>query len=127
VQRREFEYIRHGTRSFVLSRDVVTGKVLVPLCGPTRTEPDFLSHMQALVATEPEVKRWHSVCDQLNIHQSESLVCWVADLSGITEDLGVKSESGILASMTTRAVFLCQNNHKVVFRRHTTPYENALQ
>jgi hypothetical protein len=41
VERREFEYIRHGTRSFILSRDVVTGRVLAPFCGPTRTESDF--------------------------------------------------------------------------------------
>ncbi len=52
VERREFEYLRHGTRSFILSRDVVTGKVLAPFCGPTRTEQDFLVHVQAVVATD---------------------------------------------------------------------------
>jgi hypothetical protein len=30
VQRREFEYERHGTRCFILSRDVVTGKLVAP-------------------------------------------------------------------------------------------------
>lgn len=30
VQRREFEYIRHGTRTFILSRDVATGRVIAP-------------------------------------------------------------------------------------------------
>ena len=74
VERREFEYVRHGMRSFILSRDVVTGKLLAPACGPTRTEADFLAHVQALVATHPEATRWHIVCDQLNTHQSESLV-----------------------------------------------------
>ena len=53
VQRREFEYERHGTRCFILSRDVVTGKLVAPLCGPTRTEDDFLAHVQAIVATDP--------------------------------------------------------------------------
>lgn len=53
VERREFEYIRHGTRSFILSCDVVTGQVLAPACGPTRTEADFLAHVQALVKTSP--------------------------------------------------------------------------
>jgi hypothetical protein len=33
--------------------------------------------------------RWHFVCDNLNTHQSESLVRWVAQLSGSDEDLGV--------------------------------------
>ena len=28
------------------------------------------------------------VCDTLNIHQSESLVRWVAQISGIEKDLG---------------------------------------
>jgi DDE superfamily endonuclease len=74
VQRREFEYTRHGTRAFILSRDVVTGKLLSPFCGPTRTEEDFLAHVQAVVATDQEVTRWHFVCDNLNIHQSEALV-----------------------------------------------------
>jgi len=31
VERREFEYVRHGTRAFILSRDVVTGKLLAPI------------------------------------------------------------------------------------------------
>ncbi len=123
VERREFEYIRHGTRSFILSRDVVTGKVLAPFCGPTRTESDFLAHLQALIATDPQAKRWHIVCDNLNTHQSESLVRWVAELSGITEDLGVKGESGILASMVTRAAFLRQSEHSVVF--HYTPKHSS--
>jgi hypothetical protein len=57
VQRREFEYERHGTRSFILRRDVVTGKLLAPFCGPTRTEEDFLAHVQAVVATDPQVTR----------------------------------------------------------------------
>ena len=51
VERREFEYVRHGTRSFILSRNVVTGHLLAPACGPTRTEADFLAHVQTVVAT----------------------------------------------------------------------------
>lgn len=35
VQRREFEYERHGTRCFILSHDVVTGK-LVARCADRR-------------------------------------------------------------------------------------------
>jgi hypothetical protein len=29
---------------------------------------------QAVVATDPQVTRWHVVCENLNIHQSEALV-----------------------------------------------------
>ncbi len=124
VERREFEYVRHGTRSFILSRDVVTGQILAPACGPTRTEADFLAHVQAVVATHSEATRWHVVCDQLNTHQSESLVRWVADLSDIKEDLGVKGESGILASMASRAADLGDPTHRVVF--HYTPKHSRL-
>jgi transposase len=123
VERREFEYVRHGTRSFILSRDVVTGQILAPACGPTRTEADFLAHLQAVVATQPEATRWHVVCDQLNTHQSESLVRFVAELSELKEDLGVKGERGILASMITRAAFLSDSGQKVVF--HYTPKHSS--
>ena len=96
AERREFEYIRHGTRAFILSRDVVSGQVVAPSVGPTRTEADFLAHLQGVVATDPTATRWHVVTDNLNTHQSASLVAWVAQLSGLTDDLGVKGESGIL-------------------------------
>ena len=64
------------------------------------------------------------MCDQLNTHQSESLVRWVAELSWIEADLGVKGERGILASMTSRAAFLFDLTHKVVF--HYTPKHSCL-
>jgi transposase len=123
VERREFEYVRHGTRSFILSRDVVTGKLLAPACGPTRTEADFLAHIQAVVATHPQATRWHIVCDQLNTHQSESLVRWVAQRCGIEDDLGIKGQRGILASMASRAAFLSESTHDVVF--HYTPKHSS--
>jgi transposase len=123
VERREFEYVRHGTRSLIVSRDVVTGEIVAPCCGPTRTEADFLAHVQAVVATHPQSTRWHIVCDQLNTHQSESLVRWIAEVSGVEEDLGTKGESGVVASMTSRATFLRDPTHKVVF--HYTPKHSS--
>lgn len=123
VERREFEYVRHGTRTFILSRDVATGAIVAPSCGPTRTEEDFVAHIQAVVATDPTAARWHFVVDNLNTHQSATLVRYVAAASGITDDLGVKGKTGVLASQPSRAAFLRDPSHTLVF--HYTPKHSS--
>ncbi len=96
--RREFEYIRHGTLSWFLNFDVVTGHVIEPSSLPTRTEQDALAHLQRLIASDPKATKWHIVLDTLNIHQAESLVCWVAEREGIPiETLGENSQERDLA------------------------------
>jgi len=115
VLRREFEYIRHGTLSWFINLDVVTGQVIEPSWGPTRTEEDALAHLQRLIASDPKAMKWHIMLDNLNIHQSESLVRWMAEREGIAaETLGVKGKRGILQSMESRAAFLHDPTHQVV-------------
>lgn len=120
VERREFEYVRHGTRSFLINFDVVSGQVVCPSSGPTRTEADFLAHIQQTVASDPTATRWHFVADNLNTHCSESLVRYVAEAEGLpAASLGAKAKHGILQSMATRAAFLSEATHRIVF--HYTP------
>src|SRR5205814_8368411 len=68
--------------------------------------------------------RWHIVADNLDTQRSESLVRWIAQVSGLCDlDLGVKSKSGILASRQSRAAFLSDPTHRIVF--HYTPNHSS--
>ena len=114
VERQEFEYRRHGTQTLIANLDVATGQVIAPSIGPTRTEADFATHIAQTIQTDLQAA-WIFVTDQLNTHQSETLVRLVGALCDIQEDLGIKGKSGHLASMSTRAVFLSDTSHRIRF------------
>jgi transposase len=114
VERVEFEYIRHGTQTLIANFEVATGQVLASSVGPTRTEEDFVSHVEGTLVCDPAAE-WIFIVDRLNTHQSESLVRLVADQCGIHAELGVKGKSGVLASMPTRVAFLQDPTHRIRF------------
>ncbi len=117
VERREFEYIRHGTQCLIANFEVATGRVVSPSIGFTRTEADFAAHVDRTIATDPDAA-WLFVVDNLNTHQSESLVRLVIARCGLALDrqtLGVKGGAGVLCSMATRAAFLTDPAHRIRF------------
>jgi transposase len=114
VQRREFEYIRHGTLCLTANLEIWCGWIITPTLGPTRTEADFVAHVEQTVATDPWAG-WVFLTDNLNTHQSESLVLWVAQACGIEAGLGEKGRSGVLKSRASRAAFLSDPGHRIRF------------
>ena len=89
----EFEYVRHGTTTLIGNLDVVSGEMISPTLGPTRTEEDFVRHIEQTVATDPE-GAWTFIVDGLNTHWSAGLVEWVAERLEPDRPLGKKRQSG---------------------------------
>ena len=114
IERREFEYVRHGTLCLIANFLVATGKSIAPTIGPTRTETDFADHITRTIDTDPDAG-WIFMLDQLNTHKSEALVRLVTQRCGIDRDLGVRGRTGILESMKTRREFLEDRAHRSRF------------
>lgn len=114
VERVEFEYIRHGTLCLMANFDVVTGKIVSPTIGPTRTEADFAAHIEQTIDTDPDAG-WVFVADQLDTHMSATLVELIAKRCGLDDDLGIKGKKGVLKSKKTRRKFLRDASHRLRF------------
>ena len=72
----------------------------------------FIDQTVAVIDPEDEII---FMADQLNIHQSESLVRWVAQQINFKGDLGTKGYKGILKNMQTRKKFLESPEHRIRF------------
>jgi transposase len=113
-ERRESEYKRHGTLTLIGNFHVVTGEMIAPTLGPTRTEEDFVRHIKQTVQKDAKAG-YVFVGDNLNIHQSAGLVRLIAQLCDIKEELGKKGVRGILQSQKSRQEFLSDLSHRIRF------------
>ena len=114
VKKREFNYIRHGTQSLIAGIQIATGEVYGQI-GQTRTEEDFVDFIDYIVKGEQEGLNYIFIVDQLNIHKSEALVRWVANINNDTAQLGVKGKYGILKDMNSRMEYLSRKTGRIRF------------
>lgn len=92
----EHEYIRHGTQALIANLEVATGQCCAPSIGDTRTEADFVAHIEQTVAQDPK-GTWIFIVDQLNTHRSESLVRFVAQACEFEGGVGHQRKGRYLA------------------------------
>lgn len=111
-ERREHEYIRHGTRVLINSLAVATGQIAWTL-GATRKAPDFVDHLKQAYQRLPRMKRYDWVMDNLNTHWSLDVCRLVARWCG------VPFEPHKLKRGPQRRAFLSDPSHRHVF--HFTP------
>lgn len=111
-EKREFEYIRHGTRAMITSFAVPTGEVVWDL-GLTRTSEDFGKHIGHVAMHFHQFDRFDWVVDNLNTHWSLEVCEYIAALSD------VPFEPRQLQTGAQRRLFLTDPTHKHVF--HFTP------
>ena len=115
-ERREFEYIRLGTRTMITTFVVPTGEVVWDL-GPTRTNLDFRAHVLRVAAHFRDMKRFDWVVDNLNTHQSLELCEVVAYLNGRP------FRPGELKTQEQRRAFLSEPEQRHVF--HYVPVHGS--
>jgi hypothetical protein len=111
-EKREFEYIRHGTRALIASFVVASGEVVWDL-GPTRTSADFARHIGQVACHFRHACGFDWVVDNLNTHWSMEVCEWIAAFSDVSFN------PWELRTGRQRRAFLSDPTHKHVF--HFTP------
>lgn len=115
-EKREHEYIRHGTRALIASFVVATGEVIWDL-GLTRTSVDFAAHVDHVATHFADRQRCHWILDNLNTHWSLEVCELLARLNG------VPFQPRSLRTGKQRRAFLSDASHQHVF--HFTPKQGS--
>lgn len=126
AERREANYIRHGTQCLIANFEIATGNIIAPSIGDTRKEDDFVEHIKNTVNTDPKAQ-WIFITDQLNIHQSSSLVEYVASVCGYNGNLE-KKESQAFKKIGRHvwSFFLMKTIASVFFIHQNMPHASWL-
>jgi transposase len=111
-ERREHEYIRHGTRVLINALAVATGHIAWTL-GTTRKATDCVAHLQRAYQILPHMERYDWVMDNLNTHWSLDVCRLVARWCQ------VPFEPAKLKKGVQRRAFLSDPRHRHVL--HFTP------
>jgi transposase len=111
-ERREHEYIRHGTRVLINALAVATGHIAWTI-GTTRKATDFVAHLQRAYQHLPRMAHYDWVMDNLNTHWSLDVCRLVAQWCKVPFE-PVKRTKGV-----QRRAFLGDPRHRHVF--HFTP------
>ena len=111
-ERRDYEYVRHGTRCLTASRVVATGEVLGAVTEQRGTW-DFVRHIRDVVEHFPAATKFHWVMDNLNTHWTFQLCQYLGQLSNVWDD------RPSLRTGKARRAFLTDPSHKHVV--HFTP------
>ena len=107
-EKREHEYVRHGTRALIASFGVPTGEVVWNL-RPTRTSIDFAHHLRTVADHFRAWSRITWVVDNLNTHWSREACAVLAELNGLA------LEPRRLSTGTERKAFLTDPGHRYRF------------
>jgi transposase len=111
-ERREHEYIRHGTRVLINSLAVATGHIAWTI-GTTRKATDFVAHLTRAYQNLPRMERYDWVMDNLNTHWSLNVCRLVARWCKVPFEPKQLKKGG------QRRAFLGDPRHRHVF--HFTP------
>jgi putative transposase len=108
-ERRDPEYVRHGTRCLLATLVVPTGQVLGSVTEHRGTW-DLVRHVRDVVEAFPQVKRFHWVMDNLNTHWTFALCHYLAREEG---EAVWQGRQGLRTGAQRRA-FLQDGSHKHV-------------
>ena len=118
VERREFEYRRHGTQTLIAAFDVATGKV-EGVIGNTRTEKDFARFLRHLLSSAaPNTGGISSATISTSTCPSPSFV-WLPATAGSRISSASKASPACSLPRPPAQAFLCQPEHRITF--HFTP------